>query len=115
MIDRAFCDFLEYEISSAFENSDLAEVKGFWCDGVACTESDMHYSSKYINDKRQTTLKAYIGKGGQSEYKLTLYFGPKTLSRYARNLDLIEFASFANKKDALSIDIIKKEIEIQLD
>lgn len=114
-MDRAFCDFLEYEICRAFENSGSEEIKGFWCDGVLLSEPEVYYSAKFINDNRQTVLKAFIGNDGQTEYTLILKFGNDALSRYARNLDMKECTSFANKKAGWSIDIKDKKIEIQLD
>lgn len=45
-----------------------------------------------VNDKRHITLKAFISKGKQreGEYALLLHFGPKALSRYARELGILE-------------------------
>ena len=115
MLGRDFCDFLEYEICAAFENSDMEEVKGFWCDGIVCSDPDIYYSPKYINDKKQALFRAYIGKDGQSEYKLIIHFGPNATSRYIRALDLKEFVSFAHKKNSFAIDIKSKVLEIHLD
>jgi hypothetical protein len=64
------------------------ELHYFWCDGVYSHLPEVYYSQKYINDKRETKLKAFIGKDGQTRYDLILKFGPKSLSRYARGLNL---------------------------
>jgi len=43
MLDQDFCEFLEYEICKAFEQSDNGEVKGFWCDGVLLPQFESSY------------------------------------------------------------------------
>jgi hypothetical protein len=115
MLDKNFCDFLEYQICKAFEHSDNKEIKGFWCDGVILTEPDKYYSQKFVNDNRQVTLKAFIGKDGQTEYELKLKFGDKALSQYTRNLDIKECVPNPNKVNWFEIDISQKKIEILLD
>jgi len=115
MLDQDFCEMLEYKISEALENISDEKVKGFWCDGVLLSEPDSYYSQKFINDNRQTKIKAYIGKDGQGDYSLTLKFGSKALSRYARNLDIAECIPHADFEKWFSIDTSKQEIEIQLD
>ena len=94
MLDQDFCETLEYRICDALENIKDERVKGFWCDGVLLSEPDNYYSQKFINDSRRTKLKAYVGKSGQDVYSLTLKFGNKALSRYAKNLDMTECISF---------------------
>lgn len=112
MIDQGFCEFLEYELCKAFEHSDNEAIKGFWCDGVLLSES---FTQKEVNDNRQVTLKAFIGKDGQTAYTLILKFGNKALSRYARNLDLKECVPNLEKINWLGIDIQRNRVEIQLD
>jgi len=114
MIDEDFCNILEWELSEAFLNSGLDALKRFWCDGVLMSEPDMYYTKKYINDNRQTTFKAFIGNDGETDYKLILLFGPKALSRMARDLDLSECIPDQQKPDWFYIDTDKKIIEVQL-
>jgi hypothetical protein len=59
-------------------------------------------------------LKAHIGKDGQTEYELTLKFGKKALSRYARNLDLKACVPNPDQQNWFVIDTKRKKIEIQL-
>ena len=115
IIDQDFCEFLEYEICKAFEQSNNDQIKGFWCDGVLLNQPDSHYSQKFVNDNKQITLKAFIGKDGQTEYELILRFGNKALSRYERNLDIKECVPNHNKQNWFDIDTKQKIIEIQLD
>ena len=115
MIDRDFCDFLEYKICKAFEHSDNDKIRGFWCDGVSTNQSDSYYSQKSVNAHRQVTLKAFVGKEGQTEYELTLKFGNKALSRYTRNMDIKECVPNPDKKNWFNIDTKRNKIEIQLD
>lgn len=115
MLDKAFCEFLEYEICRAFEFSDNEKIKGFWCDGVLLNQPDKDYSQKSVNDTRQIKLKAFIGIDGQTEYELTLKFGNRALSRFARNLDIKECIPNTEKPNWFDIDTKKNKIEIQLD
>ncbi|OQP66505.1 hypothetical protein A3860_13550 [Niastella vici] len=114
MIDEDFCNILEWELSAAFKYSDLEAVKWFWCDGVIMSEGEICYTKKYINDNRQTTFRAFIGMDGQTHYKLILLFGPKALSRNARDLDITECIPDPETPDWFSIDTDKKIIEVQL-
>ena len=115
IIDKDFCEFLEYQICKAIEHSDNEETKGFWCDGVLLNQPDNYYSQKFVNDNRQLILKAFIGKDGQTEWELILKFGNKALSRYERNLDIKECVPNPDKQNWVYIDTIRNKIEIQLD
>ena len=115
MLDQDFCEMLEYKICEVLENIRNEKVNGFWCDGVLLSEPDSYYSQKFINDNRRAKLKAYVGKDGQGIYSLTLNFGNKSLSRYARNLDIAECIPHTDFDKWFSIDTSKQEIEIQLD
>jgi len=115
MLDQEFFEFLEYEICKAFEYSINEETKGFWCDGVLLSEPDMYYSQKFVNDNREIKLKAFIGTDGQSEYELTLKFGNKALSRFARKLDIKECVPDPEKPNFFNLDTEHNKIEIKLD
>ncbi|MGQ3012450.1 MAG: hypothetical protein ACT6QS_01975 [Flavobacteriales bacterium] len=114
MLDREFRDFLECAICKAFEHSDDDKIKGFWCDGILLSEPDSAYSLKSVNDTRQVRLKAFIGRDGQTEYELTLKFGNKALSRFARNLDIGVCVSDADDPSWFDIDTKRYKMEIQL-
>ena len=115
MIDKSFCVQLEYKICEAFKQLENENTKGFWCDGVLQSESEIYYTSKRINDKREIKLKAFIGKDGQDEYELKLLFGSKSLSKVARQLDFIDTFPNNNFDTKFNIDTKDKKIEIQLD
>lgn len=115
MLDREFCEFLEHSICKAFEDPDNEALKGFWCDGVLLPAAAGSYSHKSVNDNRRISLKAFIGKEGQSEYELILKFGNKALSRYARNLHIKDCIPVQRGTNWLDVNIEKKRIEIQLD
>jgi hypothetical protein len=115
MLDQNFCERLEYRICNALENINAGEIKGFWCDGVLLSEPDQYYTEKFINDNRQVKMQAFIGKDGQTVYSLTLKFGTKALSRFARHLDILECIPQTNFETWFKIDTSKKEIEVQLD
>ena len=83
MIDKIFCELLEFKIQGALKNSSDDEVKIFWCDGVLLPVFENEYSREYVNDKRQIALVAFAGPDGQDKYDVTLLFGKKALSKYA--------------------------------
>jgi hypothetical protein len=115
MIDQDFCVFLEVEICKAFEHFNIEDAKGFWCDGVLLSQPNSYYSQKFVNDRREIQLKAFIGKDGQSEYEVTLRFGKKSLSRYARNLSIKECVPSSYNTNWFNIDTKKNKLVIQLD
>lgn len=115
MLDKKFCEFLEYEISKAFKNSTNDKVKHFWCDGVLLPSQASEYSRKYVIDNRQIIMTAFIGLSGQDKYELTLKFGKKSLSKYARHLDISECVPNPENNNWLDIDIERQEISIQLE
>ncbi|MBL7829377.1 MAG: hypothetical protein JNJ57_22260 [Saprospiraceae bacterium] len=85
MLTQTFCEFLEFELCKAFSLSDNDQIKGFWCDGVLLDQPENAYSQQAVLDNKQVKLKAYIGKDGQTPYKLTLKFGNEALNRVALN------------------------------
>ena len=115
MIDNKFCEFIEYEISKYFTNSVNDNVKGFWCDGILLPTFENEYSKKFVNDNRKIVMIAFIGLSGQDKYELTLKFGNKALSRYARDLDIIECVPNSENNDWVDIDIERRRIWVQLD
>jgi hypothetical protein len=115
MLTQEFCEFLEFEITRALEASQDERLKGFWCDGVLLPSNEAYYSKKVINDQRQITTLAFAGKSGQDEYELTLRFGPKALSRYARDLSLQECVPDGDSNDWVRVDVDKKTMVVHLD
>ena len=114
MLNQSFCNFLEYHLTESFTYSQDEIIKHMWCDGILLPSNELDYSKKIINDKRQLLLKAFIGKDGQDEYVMLLKFGNKSLSRYARNLDIKDCIPDPEKGDWYIIDTDKKQIAIQL-
>ena len=115
MLDQVFCEFLEYEITKVLASSTDERLKGFWCDGVLLAISENEYSKKSVNDKRQVVMTAFAGQTGQEKYELTLRFGRKALSRYARDLRLEECVPNPEDNNWLDIDPTKKKMVLQLD
>lgn len=114
MIDIAFCEILAQRISSQLANGENKHLKSLWCDGVLLPTFDNEYSPKYVNDNRQITMIAFIGIDGQDRYELTLLFGRKALSSYARGLDISNCISYIEEDNWLEIDLPSKRIQIQL-
>jgi hypothetical protein len=114
MLTQDFCDFLEYHLTKAFSHSTDTTVKGLWCDGILLPNNENDLSKKNVNDKREVELKAFIGKNGQDEYTLLMKFGNKSLSRYAKDLDIQECVPNFENNDWYMIDQGINKITIQL-
>ena len=114
MLDQEFCAFLEYEITKALGSSKDEQLKGFWCDGVLLPGAMNEYSKMAVSDKQQVMMTAFVGQTGQDKYELTLRFGRKALSRYAKNLSLKPCVPSPEDNNWLYIDPTNKEIVVQL-
>ncbi len=114
MLDTDFCVLLENKISKVFANSSNDKLKHFWCDGVLLPTFNTEYSVKFVNDNRKVTLTAFIGRTGQDKYDLTIHFGNKALSKYARGLDILECMPKSEDVNSFIIDTEKLKMDIQL-
>ena len=113
--NEKFCTQLEYRLCREFSESNDAELKWFWCDGVSWFPTDNQLTKKHINDKRKVITKAWIGKNGQDIYQATIHFGQKALSKYSKGADLTEtIPELESKTEWIQIDIENKTIEIKL-
>jgi hypothetical protein len=115
MLDQDFCRFLEHKLEEAFGNSEREGVRHFWCDGVSLPDSEADYSKKSVNDNRQVVMTAYTGISGQDIYQLTLIFGRKALSRFARDLDISVCFPDSDSEGWWDVDVERRTIWIQLD
>lgn len=86
MVDRAFCDRLEYAISNALSASDEVDLRRCWCDGILLPDNETDYSSAQILKEKEMVLKAWIDEGrikgeqrGQFLYDMRLSFGDNSL------------------------------------
>lgn len=114
MLNEDFCISLEAKINKAFINFKNEETRGFWCDGIMLPTFENELSPKNINDKRQLSTSAYIGKTGQDKYDLLIKFGPKSLSRYARGLDVATCISDSIQPGWYEIDVAQKQLTVYL-
>ena len=114
MLDQDFCNFLEFYLTEAFSYSPDSSVRSLWCDGILLPNNENDYSKKTINDKREIQVKAFIGKDGQGEYSLLMKFGRKSLSKYARDLDIRDCVPEVDENDWYRIDTETNKIIIQL-
>jgi len=114
--NEEFCTRLEYRICHELEKSTDSDLKGFWCDGVSWFPTKKQLTKKYVNDKRKIETKAWIGKTGQTEFKATVHFGKKALSKYAEGMDLTEcIPDLESQAEWIEIDLENKNIEKKID
>ena len=114
MLNQDFLSFLEHHLTKAFSYSTDNSVRSLWCDGIVLPNDENDYSKKASNDKREVQLKAFIGKDRQGEYSMSIKFGRKSLSKYARELDLTDCVPNADNNDWYEIDTKTNNIIIQL-
>ncbi|PKG50290.1 hypothetical protein, partial [Olleya sp. 1-3] len=114
--NEEFCTQLEYRICHELEKSTDPELKGFWCDGVSWFPTENQLTKKNVNDIRRIETKAWIGKTGQTEFKATVHFGKKALSKYAKGTELTEcIPDLESKAEWIEIDLENKSIIIKID
>lgn len=115
MIDKLFCEFLEYQICEFFKRFYNEQTRGFWCDGVVTPDADYLYTKKSIEDSRSMYFIAFVGKDGQQKYDVTLMLGNKALSLLIRGLDIKQCFSIIENPKFCKIDTILMKIEIRLE
>ncbi|MCC7246159.1 MAG: hypothetical protein IT269_10810 [Saprospiraceae bacterium] len=115
MINQEFLEKLEYSISKALSNSSDKALKSIWCDGILMPDLEGNLVQKTIHDTRAVEVTALMGRDGQDSYKMILRFGDKSVSRNARNLDLLTCIPNTDSDDWIIIDEHRKEVEIILD
>ncbi len=110
-----FCEKLEFHLTRAFKHADDQEVKSFWCDGIDTTGiDDFQTTRKSVNNSRKLVTKSWLGKDGQEVYEMTLNFGPKGLSHYAKGKDLFDCLPSDDTFDWINIDTTGRTIELKL-
>ena len=114
MLTQDFLNFLEFQLSKAFSYSPDISVRSLWCDGILLPDNEIDYSKKAINDKREVQVRAYVGKDGQGEYSMLIRFGRKSLSKYARDLDIRDCVPEVEESDWYEIHPKTNKIIIQL-
>jgi hypothetical protein len=114
LFNQDFCHYLGRHLSNAFEYQGDDQINDFWCDGIAMPSIDRQLYPKNVNDIRKIITTAWIGSYGQEKYEMTIVFGPKALSRYARGLDLKECVPTKDTQGWIRLDIDEKKIELQL-
>jgi hypothetical protein len=114
MINKAFCELLEYKITAALQKSPDDSLKGYWCDGILLPTFENEYSQKYVNDNRRITLSAFIGIDGQDKYEVVLLLGKNALSKYSRGLNISDCMPEFETTGEFTFDSIRKQLIIEL-
>jgi len=109
-----FCSFLEYHLTATFQNSNDRNISSLWCDGILPSLIIKQISKKSVNDARKIITKAFIGKDGQTEFEMTIFFGKYSLRRYSKGTSLEDCVPENDSMDWVNIDLEKRTIELQL-
>lgn len=111
--NKDFCEVLEYKLD--FSQLGNEKIKGFWCDGIDHLPVDIKsLSSDNLKQKKFIKTKAWIGKDGQDEYEIIIYFGPSALDNYINRKNLNECIPEGSSDEWIKIDPERKQVEIQL-
>ncbi len=111
--NQEFCSILEYKLQ--FDELDIDNVKGFWCDGIDHFPTHLkRLTNANIIKNKQIITRAWIGKGGETIYTMIIKLGDNAIKNYLHNDSLIDCIPKDAYKNWISIDPEKKEIEIRL-
>ncbi|MGF7041604.1 hypothetical protein [Mucilaginibacter lappiensis] len=110
-----FCSHLEYHLTRTFGNSSDRELKWLWCDGIRLPLVEEQLIAKSIIETRQIVTEAWLGVDGQGIYEMTIKFGPRSLEKCIQGLTLNDCLPSEESLDWITLDLEKKEIELQLD
>ncbi len=105
-----FCFYLIHQIIEALEQSNIKELKGWWCDGI----DSQRISKKMINDNRLIETVAWLGKSGQEKYDLTIHFGKHALRRFAKGTSMNDCVPNSDTTEWIDIDLNNNRIDIEL-
>jgi len=105
-----FCTHLEYHLGRTFRNSNRPDLNDFWCDGVICEP----ITNEELNKAHRVETTAWIGKNGQDNYSMTIWFGEKALLKFNKGEDLIDTIPSDEFMNWIEIDTDKRTIEIKL-
>jgi hypothetical protein len=115
VFNEEFCERLAYRLGETFRNSELPELKGYWCDGVShLSLLDNQTTQKNVNDTHIIVTEAWIGKDGQDLYEMIIHFGPYALRRFAKGMSISDCIPDVQTMDWVEIDLKKKQIDVRL-
>jgi len=104
-----FCIFLEYRLCDLFKDSNDNTLNNFWCDGVTFEK---------IVDNKIMSFEVWIGLVSdarkQEKYKLFMHLGEVSSKVYLEGLDIKPHVPNSYQANILSIDVIKKEIHLNI-
>lgn len=79
------------------------------------SKDDCYYSRENIKKNRQIELLVFVEKRGQDKYSLILKFKDKSLNSYINNKSIKDIILNKSARDLIEIDIIKKQIIVELE
>lgn len=113
VFNSEFCSSLEYSLD--FDNLGIDSVVGYWCDGVDCYPNDLKSLSKEnIKKHKKIVTRAWVGKGGQGIYEMTIKFGKQSIHNYVNELSLIDCIPDGKHKTWIKIGPEKNIIQVSL-
>lgn len=111
--NREFCTHLEWKLD--FDELDMEELTGFWCDGVDHLPADIKSLTKSkIREHQEIVTKAWIGREGENHYEMIIRLGEQAIANYMGNLSLVPTIPDENQKKWIQIEPKNQRIIIQL-
>lgn len=102
-----FCSHLEWSLS--FEELDIEEIKGFWCDGIEI------FNPEEAIANREIKTKSWLGKGGSDVFEMKITFGAKFISTLKTGGNMIDCIPKRNAKEWIDIDCDESKIVVRID
>lgn len=104
---------LEYILCKELNNTEIKELKGFWCDGIAWYNIEHLLSVEHILNTKQIITNAWIGKDGQGNFQTIIHLGEHALNNYKQNKELLECIPDIDS-EWIEIDHKKNTIQLYL-
>jgi hypothetical protein len=108
--DNDFYVDLEYHLCVTFKKSNITSISCLWCDGIEPQDNVI----MGLLQNKQITTRAWIGKDGQKEYRMTINFGDMAIDKYFKKESIADCFPNSDTMDWIQFDAHKALITVNL-
>lgn len=115
-----FCIQLEMHVCAVFSNSNIEELKHFWCDGVSHAPfynddvNKVYLRKERVLKEKIIETTAWLGESGQDIYRMIIKLGQKAQLHYSKGENLKDCLPSEKTMNWVKLDIYDKTIELSL-